>query len=55
MSEVMQKYEKLAVEKERIEKIQALLKKGCDKEFVISVGYTEDEYLKAEAALCMNA
>ncbi len=57
--EVMQKYEKLAVDEalkmERIEKIQAMLKEGCSKEFVLKIGYTEDEYLEAESVLCVTA
>lgn len=44
----MEKYINLAVRKERIEKILALLEKGCNREFIISIGYTEDEYLEAK-------
>ena len=53
--EVMQKYENIAVKAERSEKIQAMLKEGCTKELILKIGYTEDEYLEAEAALCVNA
>ena len=57
--EVMQKYEDLAadlaVKKDRIERIQAMLKEGFDKKIILKVGYTEEEYLEAEKALCMNA
>lgn len=50
MCETMEKYINLAVRKERIEKIRTLLEKGCNKEFILSVGYSEDEYLEVEKA-----
>ena len=53
--EVMQKYEKMAVKAERIERIKAMLKEGCTKELILKIGYTEDEYLEAETALCVKA
>lgn len=46
--EIMQKYEQIAVHEEKINKIQAMLKKGYSKEDIIDIGYTEDEYSKAE-------
>lgn len=55
MCEVMQKYQELAVKKDRIERIQAMLKEGFDKTTILKVGYAEEEYLEAEEALCMNA
>lgn len=48
MCELMEQYNREAVKKERIEKIQALLKHNCDKEFILSVGYSEEEYDEAE-------
>ncbi len=48
MCEVMEKYEKIAVRKDRIEKIQALIREGCSKEFILKVGYSEDEFSEAE-------
>ncbi|MBQ7918742.1 MAG: PD-(D/E)XK nuclease family transposase [Lachnospiraceae bacterium] len=49
--EVMQRYEKLAVEeamqKDHVEKIKKLLQKGCSKEFILDLDYTEDEYTEA--------
>lgn len=48
MSELMEQYNREAVKKERMEKIQALLKHNCDKEFILSVGYSEEEYEEAE-------
>ncbi len=46
--EVMEKYEKIAVHNEKIEKIQRMIEKGCSKEFVLDIGYTEDEYFETE-------
>ena len=48
MCEVMEKYEKIAVHNEKIEKIQAMIKEGLSKEIILRVGYTEDEYSEAE-------
>jgi len=45
----------MAVKAERIERIQAMLKEGCTKELILKIGYTEDEYLEAETALCVKA
>ena len=55
MCEVMEKYEKQAALKalqhERIEKIQNLIKLGCTKEFILKAGYSEDEYTEAESQM----
>lgn len=51
MCEVMQKYERIAVNEERISAIQNLMRLDCSKEFILKAGYTEDEYAEAEAAL----
>lgn len=55
VSEVMQKYEKIAVDiamhEERMEKIQKMIRKGCTKEFILDLDYTEEEYAEAEAGL----
>ena len=52
MCEVMEKYEKIAaanaVKKANIEKIIRMLELNCSKEFVLSIGYTEDEFSEAE-------
>lgn len=53
--EVMQKYENLAVQKDHIEKIQKMIRKGCTKEFILELDYTEDEYAEAEAELFQMA
>ena len=53
--EVMQKYEQLAVEEamhvEHMTQIRKMIQKGCTKEFILDLDYTEDEYLEAEALL----
>ena len=51
MCEVMQRYENLAVHKVNVEKIQKMIRKGCSKEFILELDYTEDEYAEAEAEL----
>ena len=49
--EVMQKYEKMAVDeamhKERQDRIKNLIQLECSKDFIVSAGYTEDEYTEA--------
>ena len=39
------------IAKERIEGIQRLIKNGQSKEFIINLGYTEEDYKKAQEAL----
>ncbi len=46
--EVMEKYEKIALKKDHIEKIQILLKEGFEKDLIYKLGYTEDEYRDAK-------
>ena len=53
--EVMQKYENLAVQKDHIEKIQKMIRKGYSKEDILDLDYTEDEYAEAEAELFQMA
>lgn len=48
MCEVMERYEKLAVKADRIERIQRMIEKGCSKEFILDIGYTKDEFSEAE-------
>lgn len=52
---VMEKYLKeereSAQREERIDAIQKLLKKGCDKKFILDLDYSEEEYEKAEKEL----
>ena len=50
--EVMEKYEQIAatkaVKNANIEKIIRMLKLKCSKEFILSIGYTEDEFSEAQ-------
>lgn len=46
--EVMEKYENLAVKNANIEKIMKMIKMDCSKEFILRVGYTEDEFSEAQ-------
>ena len=55
MCNLSEYYEEVAVKKERIEKIQAMLNKGCSKDFILEVGYTEDEYSEAKSQLMQLA
>lgn len=58
MSEIMEKYEKIAadnaVHKERIDKIQKMIKAGCEKSFILELDYTEEEYEEAKRTLSDN-
>ncbi|MBQ6833757.1 MAG: hypothetical protein IJO55_04995, partial [Lachnospiraceae bacterium] len=49
--EIMKKYEDLAVRKAEIEKIKKMIQKGCTKEFILDLDYSEDVYTEAEAEL----
>ena len=51
MSEIMKKYEELAVRKAEIQRIKKMLQKGCTKEFILDLDYSEDVYTEAEAEL----
>ena len=46
--EVMKKYENIAIKKERIEKIQAMIEEGCSEELIQRIGYTKEEFLEAK-------
>jgi len=47
----IRKYENIAVHKERINTIQKLIKRGDSEESIYELGYTKEEYLKAEVAV----
>ncbi len=51
--EIMEKYLKEereeTIKKERIKTVQNLIKKGCSKEFILDLEYSEEEYHEAEA------
>lgn len=48
MCEVMERYEKIAVHKEKIEKIKRMIEEGFNKEVILKIGYTEEEFSEAE-------
>ena len=48
MSEIMNYYEKLAVHRDRIEKIQKMIQKGYSKEEILGLDYTKEEYDEAK-------
>lgn len=50
---VMERYEKLALKKDHIDRIQNLLKKGYSKKFILDLDYTEDEYNEAKKELLL--
>ena len=49
--EVMQRYEKIAVKIDHIEKIKKMIQKGYSKEDILDLDYTEEEYAEAEREL----
>ena len=50
--EVMQKYENIAIQKERVEILQKMIQEKYSREAILKLGFTEDEYAEAEAGLC---
>lgn len=57
MTLLMRDREKLAEGKqqERRAAIQRMIRKGCTKEFILDLDYTEDEYAEAEVELFQMA
>ena len=51
MCEIMEKYLKEAEKAERIKAVQKLIVKGCDREFILELDYSPEEYQEAEASL----
>ena len=53
MTLLMRDREKIAegMQKERIDAIQRMIRKGCTKDFILGLDYTEAEYAEAEAGL----
>lgn len=43
----MEKYEGIAVMKDRMKTISIMIEKGYSKEDILEIGYTEEEYSKA--------
>ncbi len=52
--EVMQRYENIAIKKERLQAIEKMILKGCSKEFILDLDYTENEYAEAESELLQS-
>ena len=53
--EIMEKYENIAVKKERIKMIQEMLKNGFEKDIILKMNFTEDEYSEAEKQFMQQA
>ena len=52
MCKEMERYERIAVRADRIERIQHMINKGCSKDFILEVGgYSEEEYTEAESQM----
>ncbi len=47
--------EERSIRRERLDAIKRMIKANASKEQIISFGYTEEEYQKAESALYANA
>ena len=50
---VMERYERMAVKKEKIERIIVMIEKGYSKEDILDIGYTEDEYCEAKTKMVL--
>ena len=50
---VMERYERMAVKKEKIERIIVMIEKGYSKEDILDIGYTEDEYCEARTQMLL--
>lgn len=53
--QIMCNWSESIIERERIDAIKRMIKANASKEQIISFGYTEAEYKKAESALYANA
>ena len=49
----MERYERMAVKKEKIERIIVMVEKGYSKEDILDIGYTEDEYCEARTQMVL--
>lgn len=43
------------IEKERLNAIERMIRANATKEQIISFGYTEEEFVKVENAMCINS
>lgn len=50
---VMERYERMAVKKDRIERIIIMVEKGYSKEDILELGYTADEYCEARTQMVL--
>ena len=50
---VMERYERMAVKKEKIERIIVMIEKGYSKEDILDIGYIEDEYCEARTKMVL--
>lgn len=53
MCNLSEYYEEMAVQKERIQKIQRMIQKGYSQEEILDIGYTEEEIFEAEGQMKM--
>ena len=51
---IMEKGMEKGMKKERLNAITRMIQAGATKEQIISFGYTENEFMEAENALCIN-
>ena len=51
MCKVMERYEKQAVEKERISNIKKMLNQGFSKDTILNLGFSEKEFTEAKKIL----
>ena len=55
MCDIMERYEKIAVRADRIERIQYMINKGCSKEFILDIGgYSEEEFIEAKTQMMLS-
>ena len=50
---VMERYERMAVKKERIKRIIVMVEKDYSKEDILELGYTADEYCEARTQMIL--
>ena len=51
MSKIMDEYVELCMKREHIERVKLMIQKGCTKEFILDLDYSEEEYEEAEKSL----
>ena len=53
MCAVMERYERMAVKKDRIKRIIVMVEKDYSKEDILELGYTADEYCEARTQMVL--